>query len=128
VTTAVLVKCPEHHKVAEISPFPAAGVMTAVEAVRCAARYQAGLAQYITGEQRGEHKWVTVSEKRARLSEAEFRDPQRWLDNFSATWACRCGTGTLHVNDVITAFYLWCSERSRTGKTTPRTVFLQRSR
>jgi hypothetical protein len=44
VNIAVLVKCCEHHKVAEFSPFPATGEMTKVAVKRFPARYHSVVA------------------------------------------------------------------------------------
>jgi hypothetical protein len=104
--SAVVIRCPQGCLVASLHPFPALGPTTRLELVKAAARYRPALASYARDvEAQG---WVTVPAERRMLTLEEF-DARGWQK--SATWACRCGTGTLNADEVVEAAYAWSAER-----------------
>lgn len=126
--TAVQVVCGRHHLVASVHPWPAAGVASTLVVWHRAARYRPGIAGYLAEGQPGQTEtgWVTVPEYVRAIA----------LDDFSAgvwakhtTWACRCGLGLLHVDQVVSAAWSWSVERraARAKPPAPRVVTLRSS-
>lgn len=125
--TAVNVLCAHRgHLVASIHPVPAGGTAVGMAVWLRPARYRRDLAAYLApGEPSALDMWVTL-EHRAEIHDFETFDRGHWSQ--SATWACRCGLGTLAPNTAVSAAYAWSADRRQApgGKLTidPRVVVL----
>ncbi len=118
--TAVKILCPRlGHLVASVHPVPGHGPAAELAVWLRPARYRASLVGYLTAapSDEGSGGWQTV-EHRALLHDFEEFDRGDWVQ--SATWACRCGLGTLAANDVISAAYGWSADRALAGGNPPQ--------
>lgn len=124
--TAVKVLCAHRgHLVASIHPVPAAGTAVEMAVWLRPARYRRDMATYLApAEPTALARWVTL-DHRAQIHDFEAFDRGDWSQ--SATWARRCGLGTLAPNIAISAAYAWGADRRQAqGKLTiePRVVML----
>ncbi|CAN5714119.1 hypothetical protein BH11ACT8_BH11ACT8_12280 [soil metagenome] len=125
---AVELRCKSGHLIATVHPYPALGAATHLEVRPRPARYRAGLAEYVTGEQSSSRGWVTTAAREPRRFTIQEFDER--LDEWAGVgaWACRCGVNTLPSGALVEAAWSWSAQRARGHGNTPRPVVMRLDR